>query len=467
MQDGNIKLGTKLLFGRSFQFLIAVFVFLFLAVILSLKIKIFAQEDCDTMEECQTLLEQYQKEISGYEQNISKTQQDKKTLQNQIYILKNKTDKLNLQIKESGLMVKDLNFQIKDTESSIGNTISKTETLQEKLAGVLRVIDEEDKKSLIEILFKEDKISGFFDNLVALAGLSDGTKIYLEEIAKLRETLENQKGSLEKEKDELENLLTIQQLQKNELSATKTDREKLLAETKGKESAYQKLLTETQKKANEIRARIFELIGVPEAPTFGEAVDIAKHIENMTGIRPALLLAVLTQESNIGKNVGQCYLTNINTGSGVRIQTGAGTNRVMKPDGLSGRKGDIPYFLQITQELGRDYAKTPVSCPMSYGWGGAMGPAQFIPSTWALYKDDITAMIGKTPDPWYIRDAFLAAALYLKKYGADSKNYNDEWKAAMIYFSGTTNKKYRFYGDSVMSWASKYEEDIKQIENQK
>jgi len=34
----------------------------------------------------------------------------------------------------------------------------------------------------------------------------------------------------------------------------------------------------------------------------------------------------------------------------------------------------------------------------------------------------------------------------------------------VVYFSGTTNLAYRFYGDSVMKITAKYEEDIKQIE---
>jgi membrane-bound lytic murein transglycosylase B len=101
---------------------------------------------------------------------------------------------------------------------------------------------------------------------------------------------------------------------------------------------------------------------------------------------------------------------------------------------------------------------------MSFGWGGAMGPAQFIPSTWMLYKERLKSLLGKTPDPWNIKDAFLAAALYLTDYGAAKRSYSAEWKAAMIYFSGSTNPKYRFYGDSVMKIASQYEKDIEELE---
>jgi hypothetical protein len=58
----------------------------------------------------------------------------------------------------------------------------------------------------------------------------------------------------------------------------------------------------------------------------------------------------------------------------------------------------------------------------------------------------------------------MAAALYLKDYGADKQTYSAEWRAAMIYFAGSTNKKYRFYGDSVIALTKKYEKDIETME---
>ena len=135
----------------------------------------------------------------------------------------------------------------------------------------------------------------------------------------------------------------------------------------------------------------------------------------------------------------------------------------MKPD------RDQEPFIAITKELGRDPDITPVSCPMRdkkgkrVGWGGAMGPAQFIPSTWMGYKAKVSTITGKSPaDPWDIRDAFMAAALLLKNNGADSTK-DGQWKAAMRYFSGGTNTKYRFYGDNVLTLTAKYEQDIKDL----
>lgn len=407
-------------------------------------------------------LERLMEEMAEIEKDIGKTEQEKKTLQNQIYLLNREIDKLNLQIYQSNVIIKDLGYQIEDTESSILQTSVRIAESREKLANILQTIYEEDQKSLVEIFLSEDEISDFFDDLVALESLSSKSEEFLKGIKDLKVYLEGQKDSLDQEKSGLETAVTIKALQKQQSQQKKNEQDYYLELT---ESEYQEQLEkkeEVSKRAAEIRARIFELIGIPEAPTFGEALEIARYVESITGVRPAFLLAVMTQESNIGKNVGQCYLKNPETGAGVVAYNGKEVSGVMKPS------RDVGPFLEITGELGRDPYNTPVSCPMSYGWGGAMGPAQFIPSTWMIYRDEAASITGKTADPWNIKDAFLAAALYLADYGAAKQTSDAEWKAAMIYFSGTSRRTsyngYGFYGDSVIKITAGYQEDIKTLE---
>ena len=405
-------------------------------------------------------LRQLEEQIARYEQDISKTEQEKKTLQNKIYVLRNTINKLDLQIYQSNVVIQDLGLQIQDTETSIEKTSLKIEDGKERLAAILRKVYEEDQRPLIEILLSEG-ISDFFDNLVALEALNVKNKELLINIKSLKLYLEDQKQSLDEEKGDLEKQVVIQTLQRQESAQTKVEQDYLLRLT---EAEYQKYLQEksdVEKQAQEIRSRIFELIGIPEAPTFGEAYEIAKLVSSQTGIRPALLLAVLTQESNIGKNVGQCFLTDPNTGNGVRVSTGSKEIRVMKPT------RDVSPFLQITEQLGRDPYNTPVSCPLKdtygnpVGYGGAMGPSQFIPSTWVAYKEKIRGMVGHEPDPWNIKDAFMATGVYLKDLGG----LTNEFRAVMRYFSGYNWSKWEeFYGRSVLAIAARYEEDIKEID---
>jgi len=432
---------------------------LFLALFLPnfQSLAISPQEERAALEE---ELKELEEQIAQYEKDISKTQQEKNTLQNQIYILKQKIEKLNLQIYQSNVIIEDLGLQIKDTQASIEETSLKIEESKEKLSSILRSIYEEDQRSLVEILLAEPDLSAFFDNLVALETLNKKNQELLNNIKDLKAYLEGEKKTLDSEKEDLERLVEIQTLQRQESEATRKETDYYLELT---EAQYQKYLSEkeaVEEKAAQIRTRIFELIGVPEAPNFGEAYEIAKSVEKITGVRPALLLAVLTQESNIGKNVGQCYLKNPKTGDGVVAYNGQKVSKIMKPS------RDVAPFLEITKALGRDPYNTPVSCPIPSvgGYGGAMGPAQFIPSTWMIYKNRIEKIIGKAADPWSIKDSFLAAALYLADYGATQQTYNAEWKAAMIYFSGTTNTRYRFYGDSVMAIAKSLAEDIETLE---
>ncbi len=405
-------------------------------------------------------LKKLEEEIKQTENSVVKTQQQKKTLQNQITVLRGKIQKLDLQISQSNKLIKDLRMQIGDTTLSIQRTQGHIDATKEQLREILRLMYEESQKPKLEVLLSGSKLSEFFDNVVALEMVNVRNEELFAQLEDLNQTLQAQKQDLEKEKSEEENFVKIQMLQKQENQSIETSQKKLLTETQGKEAEYQKILADKKKKAQEIRTRIFELVGIPDAPTFGEAVEIAKYVSSRTGVRAELLLAVLTQESNLGKNVGQCYLKNAETGDGVVASNGRSFKAVMKPS------RDVQPFLTITKELGRDPFKTPVSCPIPSvgGYGGAMGPAQFIPSTWMGYRPRLEAMLGRPGDPWKIADAFTAAALYLKDAGAGAKTYSAEWKAAMIYFSGSTNLKYRFYGDSVMAIVRQYEQDIKTLE---
>ena len=437
--------------------------FLILFFCLALSAFGFAQSQNPTPTQERELLENQLKElesqIGSIEGDITKTQKEKDSLKNQIAVLRSKIQKLNLQIEQSNILIGDLRSQIQDTFSSIEKTSLEIEKIKDQMAEVLRQVYQGNQKSKLEIVLGGETLSDFFGNLAALEALNASLKEMLGNMKELNDYLNDQHNALATEKESEENFVKIQLLQKQENQNLQAQTQNLLTQTQGKETEYQKQLADKKKQAQQIRSRIFDLIGVPQAPTFGEAVEIAKAASAQTLVRPALLLAVLTQESNLGKNVGQCYLKNTATGEGQSVK-GTAFKNVMKPS------RDIAPFLQITADLGRDPLNTPVSCPIPSvgGYGGAMGPAQFIPSTWMLYKPRLDSILGRPADPWNIRDAFLAAALYLADAGASAQTYDEEWCAAQKYFSGRCGTRYRFYGDSVMSLAARYERDIQTLE---
>jgi len=423
----------------------------------------FALTPVQEREQLEAELKALENEIESIEGDITKTQKEKKTLQNEISILRNQIRKIDLEITKSNTLITDLRGQITDTTFSIGKTQEDVEAKKQQLAQLLQRLHQEDQRTIVEIVLTGPTLSDFFNNLAALQSLQDRNKELLDTTIGLSVYLEGQKGDLESEKHDEEHFVEIQILQKQESQKLTSQNQELLDVTRGKESEYQKLLTNRQLQAQEIRSRIFELIGVPDAPTFGEAVKIAQAVEQLTNVRAPFLLAVLTQESNIGKNVGRCYLKDERTGNGETIN-GTFVYRVMKPT------RDVQPFLKITRELGRDPFTTAVSCPIPSigGYGGAMGPAQFIPSTWIAYKDKIARLKGSPGDPWNINDAFLASAVYLGDLKATRQTFEYEWCAAVSYFSGncsTRNQiRYEFYGDNVMAITKRYEQDIRALQ---
>ena len=167
-----------------------------------------------------------------------------------------------------------------------------------------------------------------------------------------------------------------------------------------------------------------------------EAVKFAQLAAIRTGIRPEYLLAELEQESGLGINVGKCNITDTTSGSSRHITTGRVFIRGIHPT------RDLPAFLSITAELGKDSLQTPISCWPGSGWGGAMGPAQFIPSTWMGYRDEVSRLTGHNPaNPWNAEDAFVAAAAKLARDGADSKTRAGEIAASKRYYCGSATSK--------------------------
>ena len=437
-------------FFLTFCFILATFYYPVLA----------ATYKCDTPEEkavCSQLLSQTEAEISKLNSELSGLKQTGATIERDKQILALQVKQAQLAIKAKELTIANLGKNIIAKTNTINTLQGQIDSGKRSLAQLIRQTNQIDDYSLPEVVLGSGGLSDAFADLDSFDTIKIAMAEKFTELRDLQRVNLEAKESLAREQDKERDAKSSIEAEKKKVQIAEAEKQRLLNLNKTEQNSYQKVIANKAAEAAAIRTALFKLAGGNAAIPFGTAYEYAKTAKAATGVDPAFLLAIMTQESNLGANVGQCYMTDQATGNGVRVSSGAAVSRVMKPS------RDVAPFLQITSALGRDWQTTRVSCPLSVGYGGAMGPAQFIPSTWVLFTARLKAVLGTDADPWNPPHAFMASAMYLADLGGAGGGDAAEKRAACKYYgSGGASCA---YGNQVMAKVAAIQRDIDILEN--
>jgi len=385
---------------------------------------------------CKKELSQIEAELIRLLDLQKQQQKQTGTLVGDVSYLTSQINALKAKIKARGLVIAQLKVAIVEKVSTIASLNKKIEREHESIAQLLRNTNQFDNETFVHLVLSDNTISDFYSDLESYDAIKQAVKTSVDNIRGIKSDTETQKKDLEikqnAETDAKDELETAQK----KVAQSEADKRELLTISKQTEASYQKLAAEKKARADRIRSALFNLAGTSQKIEFGTALIYANEVSQKTGVDPAFLLAILTQESNLGANVGQCYLKDTVTGAGVGKNTGTPFINVMKPT------RDVQPFLDITSALGLNAFETAVSCPIAgvAGYGGAMGPAQFIPSTWKIFESRLKSTLGHSANPWVPQDAFMASGMYLTDLGAVGKSASAQNIAACRYYGsgGTT-----------------------------
>lgn len=410
---------------------------------------------CDTPEEkrvCTELLNQTEVEISKLNSELSGLRTTGASIERDKQILALQVKQAQLAIKSKELSIANLGKNIIAKTNTINTLQGQIDAGRRSLAQLIRQTNQIDDYSLPEVVLGSEGLSQAFADLDSFDSIKVAMGETFTELRDLQKVNLEAKESLAKEQDKERDAKSDIEAQKKKVQLAEAEKQRLLNLNKTEQNSYQKVIADKAAEVGKIKAALFKLAGGSAAIPFGTAYEYAKAASAKTGVRPAFLLAILTQESNLGANVGQCYMTDQATGNGVRVSSGAAVKGVMKPS------RDVKPFLTITSALGRDWQTTRVSCPLSIGYGGAMGPAQFIPSTWVIFTGRLKSALGTDADPWNAEHAFMASAMYLGDLGGVNGSYSAEMRAACKYYgSGGASCT---YGKQVMAKVANIQADI-------
>lgn len=398
--------------------------------------------------ELRSELESIQDEIDKQEQKLQKQRQERRSLERDVSILESEIQKAQLEVKRKDIRLNELTGEISSKQERIDELQEKSDRLRESLAELVRRRARVSDVSLVSMAFSNDSLSEFFEDIDNAQSINDSMQSKFAQLRETRSNAKKQKSNLANRKSKVESVRQSLAAEKRTIEKKEAEKEELLAVARSEERSYQDVLNQKQQRAQEIRNELFALRDTGSIP-FGDALNYARNVSRSTGVDPAFLLAILRQESNLGKNVGTCNRPQDPKSKSWR--------NIMKPS------RDIQPYQRIMNDLGLDPNTQPLSCPYGNGWGGAMGPAQFIPSTWALYEDRIANALGvQTPNPWEPQHAFMASGVYLSDLGADAGTYSAKRRAALKYYAGSNwqSPSVAFYGNEVMQQAQSIQENM-------
>lgn len=451
----------------------------FLVLFFGILTPTFAQVVCTTEgldgrtdDELRAIADQCDKEKAEHERALNEKQRETVTIERDVAVAEFKINTAKSDIRTSDVKIKQLKNTIVGKTETIRTLSLDSARVRGSIAELLRKTEELDSYSLPEVALSGRTLSDFFTDVESFTSIKSGLSEALSEMSAIIEKTEAEKQALlEKEQNERGLRLAREREQKKE-EAYRREKELLLSFSKKEEAAYKEQIAQKEAIKRAIRSRIFRTVGGTEI-TFGDALKLIQPYEEVLGVESALVLAVLFQESGeggvIGGNLGRCTYDQPKNNA----------------DGTVMSKSQHASFLAIVDELGLNPASVPVSCPIPADgqYGGAMGPAQFMPNTWwnvsadpqTGYKKRIAKVLGiLVPSPFENLHAFTGTGLYLSDAfqrckSAFSTTF-DRWScSAAKYYSGLASSGSKLlrhmsapysYGYKVAVRAREFQKDI-------
>ena len=379
-------------------------------------------------------------ELTELDDKIQKLKRQHATATSQAELASDQVARLNKQLQAAKLALEQTLLAVSSTKREIKQITVDLEQItgeidktREQLKQVLRALYQYEQISFIDIILSRETFGTVLSDQRTYRTLQQSALDLINELKEKQLRLTEHRAKLATQQDELSQLKMSQAYQQADISRQRQGQKEFLNLKQRQQASYQQRLTEAKQARDEIKQKIFTLKAADLEVSLTDAFSAARYASSLTGIRPALLLAILKVETNVGEQLG----------SGIF------------PEDMHPASRDA--FLRLTAKLGRDPKNTPISRrPTSYqGWGGAIGPGQFMPQTWESLESRVAQLMSKeTPDPFVLADALVATGIMMADRGA--ANPAKEAEAVARFLAGPNWIYYTWYSDRVLAVAKEY-----------
>lgn len=368
-------------------------------------------------------------DLDSLQKRLNQATQRKQSIERNLNAVTSNLSATMTAINKTKAALRDATDTIKRKELEVELLEENISLKKEMLTALMQEMYFNVDKPLAEVMLGEEDFSSALDEAAHVAEIGDKMQSLLGDVENLKGQTESERANLEAAKKDHEKMLAEKARQQQGLIS---DQSEIQDDLKDQEAT----IAEIQKKMSKLKSELSGLLG--KDISTNDVMEAASIASKATGVRRAFILGELTQESGLGRFTGGCYYKNTR----------------VKP-------ADKAAFESIMKDLGYDVNKKKISCSPGFGYGGAMGIAQFMPTTWIGYKSQISSLTGhKPPDPWSVIDGVMGMAIKLANAGATSKS--GEINASKAYYCGSSrsaywNTKCNDYARSVQRLAAGYD----------
>lgn len=221
-------------------------------------------------------LDELQRKADAYQKIIDLKRKQQATYDNQVSIMENEIYKLEMDIEINNKKLNDLNSQI---EKIKGKIIEKEAMMRKQrmiLTELIKAYYENNRQNIILSSIQGGKAYSITSKRDRLAQLGDKIGEIIDNIKSIKNSLDQEKETTEKNKDKVAQLTQTMEERNADLENSKKQKEALIAQTKGEESRYQQLLQRVEEQKQELLGDIDDLYNANSSELDALAASLEK-----------------------------------------------------------------------------------------------------------------------------------------------------------------------------------------------
>lgn len=265
--------------------------------------------------------------VSQYQDQVDQIEGQAKTLKGTLNLIGTTQKQLQKNIALTGTQAQKAQLTIQQNQQQIGTLGRGISKNTEAIGETLRLMNIDDKRSLLELLASDASVSSFVEDVDQIMSVQSSLQGNVTGMLASKSELQNAQGSLASRKTELVALTSQLKDQKQIVDSQAADKQALLAQTNNKESAYQQLLDTTQKQIDALTAETYQ---------YESSLKFSLNAGSLPpeGSAPlAWPLASVLITQKFGKTVDSRRLYAVGTHSGVDFRAAVGTPVYAVADG--------------------------------------------------------------------------------------------------------------------------------------